>query len=60
MSKRLYLCDREAPCKDKCSYPDCKHTADENHAVHKIRRERKWEIDYDSNGEAILIEKETK
>ena len=27
----IYLCDRRA-CKDKCSYPICKHTPDIRHA----------------------------
>ena len=27
-----YVCDRQA-CGDRCTYPECRHTTDVNHAV---------------------------
>ena len=44
-----YICDRKA-C-DNCSYPECKHTEDINHAVHFSK-----EINY--KGEECFLENE--
>ena len=43
--KYFYVCDGEA-CKRQCrynGYSTCTHTGDESHALHKVRRDRKFE-----------------
>lgn len=58
-TKRLYLCNQQDPkCSEKCSYPQCKHTSNEEFALNKSRRSRKWIAKTDNDNELILVEKE--
>lgn len=52
--KRAYLCDRK-PCGDRCSYPECRHTLDKNHALNPPNK-RKFELIFADDNEQRYFE----
>jgi hypothetical protein len=56
--KYFYFCNGKA-CKRNCAengYAECHHTSDENFAVNKVRRNRKFECLRSKDGIAAMHE----
>lgn len=51
----LYLCNRK-PCEEKCSYPTCKHTLNEEYAANPPEK-RVFDLRV-SDGQPYLVESE--
>ena len=53
-TKYMYICDGEA-CDRPC-YEECHHTSNEAHAINKIRRNRKFRMIKEKNGQITMWE----